>query len=437
MSESSTAEVEQALHRLRHLLPPAQVDALQPMGPAAVYTAAVTLHLMIFQRLYPNATLQRAVAHLLDPASPDHRPDRPLSANTGAYSAARTRLTAALCHTVADRLAEHLMAAHPPSWQGRRVFILDGTTVATPHTPDLARAFPPPANQHGVSHWPLCRLVVAHELASGCALRPESGPQTDDEVTLAGRLLDRVPAGSLLLADRNFGIFAFHFTAAARGFEVLTRLTAARFEALRRSATADGDGCWALDWTPTRHDRKGHPEWAADAAVRVWLHAVRVRADLTLYLVSTTRGAGAEWAGLYAQRADGETDIANVKVLLKVDQTRARSAAQWGKEVVVAYLAYNVVVQMRRLAAAQAGVEPRRLSFSGAAGLVTQMLWGARRSAGEWAEVFERLLGGMGQRAIPHRPGRSYPRTVIPRRRKYPRGQPHAKTAQTHPKPTK
>lgn len=330
-----------------------------------MYTAAVTLHLMIFRRLHPNASLQRAVDHLLDPACPDHRPDRRLSPNTGAYSSARSRLKVDVCHTVADRLADHLIAAHPPSSGGRRVFILDGTTLATRHTPDLVNAFPPPANQHGPSHWPLARLVVAHELASGCALRPEYGPPTDDEVTLAVRLLDRVPPASLLLADRNFGIFAFHFTAAARGFHVLTRLTAARFEAMRRSARGDGDGRWALDWTPTRHDRRGHPEWAADARVRVWLHQVRVRADLTLLLVSTTRGSGAEWAELYAKRADGETDIGNAKVLLKVDQTRGGSADVWGKEVVVAYLTYNVVVQLRRLAAAKAGVPPRRLSFSG------------------------------------------------------------------------
>ena len=430
MGEFSSAEVDQALHRLRHLLPPEQVDALQPMGPAAVYTAAVTLHLMIFQRLYPNATLQRAVDYLLDPASPDHRPDRRLSANTGAYSSARTRLKIDVCHTVADGLAEHLIAAHPPSWAGRRVFVLDGTTLTTPHTSDLAAAFPPPANQHGRSHWPLARLVVAHELASGCALRPEYGPQTDDEVSLAVRLLDRTPAGALLLADRNFGIFAFHFTAAARGFEVLTRLTAQRFEALRRSATAEGDGCWTLDWRPTRHDRRGHPEWAADASVRVWLHAVRVRADLTLYLVSTTRGDATAWAELYAKRDDGETDIANVKVALKLDQTRSQSADGWGKEVAVAYLTYNLVVQLRRLAAAKAGVEPRRLSFAGAAGLVGQMLWGAKRTTEEWTAVFGKLLEWMGQRKIPNRPGRKYPRTVIPRRRKYPRGKPHAKQAQ-------
>ena len=425
------------LHRLRHLLPPTEVDALQPMGPAAVFTAAVTLHLMIFQRLHPNASLQRAVDHLLDPACHDHRPDRPLSTNTAAYSQARTRLKADVCHTVADRLAGQLIAAHPPSWNGRRVFILDGTTIATRHTPDLVRAFPPPTNQHGTSHWPLCRLVVAHELASGCALRPEHGPPTDDEVSLAVRLLDRVPPGSLLLADRNFGIFAFHFTAAARGFDVLTRLTAARFHALRRSARPDADGGWVLDWRPTRHDRRGHREWAADVSVRVWLHEVRVRADLTLFLVSTTRGTGAEWAELYAQRTDGETDIANVKVVLKLDQTRAGSADVWAKELVVGYLTYNVVVQLRRLAAAKAKVPPRRLSFSGAASLVTQLLWGATRTTEEWAALFERLLVGMGQRKIPRRPGRSYPRTVIPRRRKHPLGVPHAKTAKTQPNATK
>lgn len=171
--------------------------------------------------------------------------------------------------------------------------------------------------------------------------------------------------------------------------------------------------------------------------MRVWLHAVRVRPDLPLYLAATADGSGAGWAGLYAQRDDGETDIGNVKVQLKLDPTRVKSANGWGKELVIGCLTYNVVVQRRRLAAARAKVEPRRLSFTGAASLVSQLLWGAERSVAEWAELFERVLGWMGQRKIPHRPGRSYPRTVIPRRRKYPRGQPHTKTATNQPNPTK
>jgi hypothetical protein len=56
-------------------------------------------------------------------------------------------------------------------------------------------------------------LVLAHELASGAALRPEVGamygPAADSEVALAVRLIPRIPAKSVLMADRNFGVFGF------------------------------------------------------------------------------------------------------------------------------------------------------------------------------------------------------------------------------------
>ena len=63
-----------------------------------------------------------------------------------------------------------------------------------------------------IVHW-----VVAHELASGCAVRPETGPMYGPgavgELALATRLLPRLPAHSVLLADRNFGVFAFAYAA--------------------------------------------------------------------------------------------------------------------------------------------------------------------------------------------------------------------------------
>ena len=86
----------------------------------------------------------------------------------------------------------------PPTRGKRRVFLLDGTTLQLAHTPELCDDFPPAGNQHGVSHWPILQLVVAHELSTGLALRPEFGPmygpEATSELALALRVLPRLPA---------------------------------------------------------------------------------------------------------------------------------------------------------------------------------------------------------------------------------------------------
>ena len=77
------------------------------------------------------------------------------------------------------------------------------------------------------------------------------GEDPDAEVALALRLLPRIPPHSLLMADRNFGVFGFAYYAVQAGHDVLTRLTAPRFRALQKKAQPLGPGRWTLTWTPT------------------------------------------------------------------------------------------------------------------------------------------------------------------------------------------
>jgi hypothetical protein len=104
-----------------------------------------------------------------------------------------------------------------------------------------------------------------------------------------------------------------------------------------------------------------------------------------------------------------------------LEQLRGRSVATVRKELSAGVVAYNVVVQVRRLAAARAGVAPRRLSFAGVWSLVRVVLLSAHAwSLAQWEEKFEWVLRGAAQRKVPARPGRCYPRTVIRRARKFP-----------------
>ena len=103
------------------------------------------------------------------------------------------------------------------------------------------------------------------------------------------------------------------------------------------------------------------------ASVVVWLLvSQRLKRSATLqtavkHLVESAPVA----AALYQRRGNLETDISNIKVVFDTEHIRARSEALFRKELLTCMVAYNLVVQFRRQAAALAQVPPKRLSFTG------------------------------------------------------------------------
>lgn len=272
-------ELEAAAARLAARLDPGDVDALQPAGPSAVYTGWVVVYLLVYQRLH-NATLAAAVAHPVGDAAPHvPAPSRAaaragtLSGNTAGYSRARTRLRTAVAGAVCDRVAAAPIAAAPAAYAGRRVFAVDGTGVALPRTTDLLEAFPPPPGPQGTAHRPKARVAVAHDVVTGCCVRPEAGPRTTSEVVLAEAVPTRPPPRSVAVADRAFGIFSFVYAAARLGHDAVARVKKDRFDARTRGAEFR-DGAWHLDWKPTADERRKRPDRPKDAAVRVRFVAV-------------------------------------------------------------------------------------------------------------------------------------------------------------------
>jgi hypothetical protein len=151
-----------------------------------VYTLVVVVWLTIVQRPHPKGTLLAVVQEAVRQLPPGWvrrlckrlREGSP-SCHTGGYNQARRKLPQEeVVERVSDRIFEQLVAGAPearPGW-GRRLFLLDGSTLLLPNTPELAAAYPPTSNQHGLSHGPVMRVLVAHELIAGLAMRPEWGP---------------------------------------------------------------------------------------------------------------------------------------------------------------------------------------------------------------------------------------------------------------------
>jgi hypothetical protein len=292
----------------------------------------------------------------------------------------------------------------------------------------LKAAFPPAENQYGVGVWPIAHLLVAHEIESGCALLPEIGaqfgPHAQSEAQLARALLTRLPERSIVIADRNFGIFSVAFAAHQAGHDSLLRLTEPRFRAMQRKAeevvSADPrQRRWKLAWRPSHRDRKANPQLPADAVLEVLLHEVRVSDTLTLWLLTTWPFDTSAAAALYARRQDVETDIRDVKVLLRTENLPARSVAMLRKELAISFVAYNLVVQIRRLAAQRVGVAPRRISFAGTWSAVRIILLSPQHwTTDQWRQQFELAIRSASQHKLPNRPGRSYPRLALAKRNK-------------------
>lgn len=426
-------EFGEAFEHFRALIDPKAIDSLQSGGPGTVYTPLITVWLLVYQRLHANGTLDEAVTNFLQ-ANPEELSDNrrviegTLSAKTGAYSRARTRLKPEVTDWVANHIYTTLIDACPPFLDGRRAFILDGTTIKLAPTKALRDAFPPASNQYGVGVWPIAHLLVAHELESGCAILPEIGAmygaEAVSEVALTKRLMLRLPEHSIVLADRNFGVFSVAYCAVQAGHDILLRVTRQRFDAFVRKAnlmqkSKPGKRCWQLSWRPSAKERKSHPELPENAIVVVTLHEIKVSEKLTLLLVTTLKHPSSVLAALYGRRQDVETDIRDVKVTLELENVRAKSVEMLRKEIATSIVAYNLVIQVRRLAARLAGVKPRRLSFSGVWSVVRIILLSPNHWTSEqWRSKFQQALNIAKQKILPNRPNRSYERKALPRRNK-------------------
>jgi hypothetical protein len=437
--DASVVDLVEAVRIFQKLVPTLTLNARQPPDSRAVYTPWIVAWLMVYQRLSGYVTLAAAVGELAgldDDLLPDNKRarERNLSANTGGYARARDRLDAEVAEFAADEVAAALIARSPPAPGDRRAFLIDGSTLSLAPTDALRRAFPPAKNQHGESHWPVLRLVTAHDLSSGAASRPEigqmRGPKAVGEVELSAGLIARLPTGSILIGDRNFGVFAFAWLAREAGHDVLLRLTESRFRAMQRKARSVGPGEWALTWRPSPWERRQNPGWPADAAVQVRLLEVRITDKLTLRLVTGLGEPASVLSGLYHGRVHIETDLRHLKQTLRLEEIRGQSPEMVRKELAAATIAYDLVVLIRRMAAVQAEVEPRRLSFSRVWALVRVLLLQPMEGA-DPARVdrrIDRLLRMAGQCKLPDRPGRNYPREVIGRRSKFPQRRPKGNT---------
>jgi DDE family transposase len=400
-----------------------------------IFSPLVTLWVFLGQVLSADHSCRAAVARLL--AHRLARGQGRCSPRTGAYCQARQRLPESFFADVACSVGRRLddQAEQRWLWQGRRVYLFDGTTVTMPDTPENQAAYPQVYNQKPGLGFPIARLGALISLACGAVVNLgfcRYAGKGQGEVSLLRRLWDVLRPGDVVLADRLAANWATIAMLQGRGIELVSRLNKAHrkadFRRGRRLGADDHVVRWAkptsirsLDWQAY----KALPEYITirEARIRVRQPGFRTRSVVVVTtLLGPEQASKEELASLYRARWNNELDLRSLKSTMQMGELRCKTPELVRKEVWTHILAYNLIRTVMAQAAARHDLPPRSISFTGAMQTLEAfqplLEFGATDDDASRSQLYQELLDAIASHRVADRPDRYEPR-LKKRRRNY------------------
>src|SRR5579884_2488880 len=345
-----------------------------------VFNPVTTIWGFLSQVLSDDHSCRDAVARIIA-----HRAAsgiRVCSPNTASYGNARRRMQTGVLRTLAKRTAQELQrnAAEEWKWNGRSVFLADGSHVSMPDTPKNQACYPQPPTQKPGLGFPLARITVLLSLATGAchdlAIAPYKGKGTG-ETTLLRRMYDALKPGDVVLADALFDNYFLICDLRDRGIDVVIRVKYPRVKSLTEQCRPDGD---ILVW-----QRPNKPCGMAGEHYRSYPRTLRMREVAVdtrdknnrvkqFKVVTTIPEAaidGGQISSLYERRWTGEVDIRSIQSAMRMDILRCKTPEMVEKEIGAHVRAYNVLRTVMAVAASEQGLVPCPVSFQGAKQVVT------------------------------------------------------------------
>ena len=388
-----------------------------------IYAPATTVWVFLSQCLSPYHSCREAVTRFA--AWRTLQGLAPCSTETGAYCTARNALPEAACRELVRRTGREVEAEAPAEWrwQGRRVRVVDGSTITLPDTPENQAEYPQAATQQPGCGLPIARILVVFSLAVGTVLEAAIGTyagKRTGENSLFRSLHDALAAGDVVLADRYFSGWFDVALLQRRGADVVVRKHQLRATDFRRGERLGPDDHVVRVPKPPR------PEWMASEEHATLPHElalreVRVRVKQrgfrtkTLVVVTTLLDAEAfparEIAQLYRRRWQAELHLRSLKVVLQMDHLRCKTPHRARNEFFMHLLAYNLLRRAMTAAAIAAGVQPWQISFKSALQTLNCYLplLGGPMPLDAGCQA---LLDGIAARPVGNRPDRCEPRRV-------------------------
>lgn len=377
-----------------------------------LYTPIETLSMFISQALNQDGSCQKVV-------NEGALVDTNRSVSTGGYCRARTRLSENMVSKLTKAVASYNEQQVKSSWlwKGKRVYLVDGTTLTMPDTPANQDVFPQTKALCKGLGFPICRIVGIVSLSSGslidAAVSPYHGKGASEQVLLRS-LLSTFKCGDVVLADAFYSTYFLIEHMIANSIDIVFAQHGAR---LRKTDFATGVFLGKADHLITLKKPK-KPDWMKEEDYDLKADAITIRElkmggkILITTMLNPKKYPLKAIGKLYKQRWQIEVDLRNIKSTLGLRTLHCKSPQMAIKEMWVYFLAYNLIRSIMLSSALYCSILPRMLSFKH----TLQLLF-----AYSVIEVNSLcLLKLIGKKYIGHRTGRIEPRAIKKRHNDFP-----------------
>jgi hypothetical protein len=319
--------------------------------------------------------------------------------SAGSYCDARTRLPVAGVAAVVEHLSCVATRCSDSvfGWFGRRVVMIDGTSVTAPDEPALQKIWPQPNQQKKGCGFPMIKLLALMDLASGMILQMTMMSLMVNEASQLGGPHGAVQAGDVVLGDRAFCSFAHLVLLTRLSVDAVFRMhfsqvvdftpgRASRGKSKRKKSYKGsrpsscfvrklGEQDQIVSWAKPEQ----RPSWMTRALFadlppllevrelryRIAARGMRTR-EITIAttLLDSMRYPKREIARLYQLRWEIETNFRHLKTTMKMEHLKCQTVQGALKELMVFALVYNLIRAATNQAAARQQVaDANRISF--------------------------------------------------------------------------
>ncbi|MDQ1266142.1 MAG: family transposase [Bacteroidota bacterium] len=269
-----------------------------------------------------------------------------LSLNTSSYSQARTRLDIEYLLEVYKHSTEQPGLEIPTKWKGREVYISDGTYLQMQDSQELKEIYQvKKSNGEAMDGYPQALLEVILHQGSGIVSDFKLGSRHVSELELIRDLIQRIPAGSLLLADDLYCTYAIFCLLKKQGVDIIVPGKRDRNYRVILEI-AKGDEIVELK-------RTKHPDWLASETELpetiimrriTYEHPEHPGEESVLYTsILSEEIDKADIIIKYESRWDIEITIRETKTIMDINVIRSKSPEMVIKELLAALIAYNLL----------------------------------------------------------------------------------------------
>lgn len=356
------------------------------------------------------------------------------SPKTGAYCRARSRLPLQQIERLHGHLREGLdgLGIAEQRWCGRKVKVVDGSSVSMPDTEKNQVRYPQPSTQKPGCGFPVMRIVAVFSLGTGVLIDLAKGALSVHERTLFRQLWDVFEPQDVALGDCGFCSYADFYFLGRRGVDCVMRNHQRRKVGLRQVKQL-GKGDRLIHWLKMKPCPKwlDKEQWQA-VPNTLLVREITVTIDIPGFrsktiIIATTlldakrfpKGALAE---LYRRRWMAELYLRDIKIALGMDVLRCKTPDMVEKELWMHVIAYNLIRALMGQAAKAHGQSPQSLSFKGTIATVRQwtpLMAAAGLNPAQRETMTKALLHHIARDRVPPRPNRSEPRTRKRRPKNY------------------